>query len=354
MVLTKHLLFQQDHGHGKNKFNRRRGRSSGHLPAGATIAPMPEYRFQNAAVIGTGMMGPGIALTLALGGVSAAILSRTAEGAARGVGKAHAQLEFLTANGLVGAAAAAAAASLISGRADFDEAIRAADLVIESGPERMEWKQDLFASVDQIAPQHAILATNTSGLSITAIAQGCARPERVLTTHFWNPPHLMPLVEIVKGEKTSAEAALAVRDLLLHCGKTPVIVNKDRPGQLGNRLQIALVREAANIVAEGIADAEAVDTVAKNGFGLRMPAYGILEHQDLVGLDMGLSIVDYVVRDLYNEPHAPDYFRDLTRAGHLGVKSGRGFYDWSVKSADAVKTGRDRFLVEVLRYRKSV
>jgi 3-hydroxybutyryl-CoA dehydrogenase len=198
-----------------------------------------------------------------------------------------------------------------------------------------------------------VLASNTSGLSITAIAARCARPERVLTTHFWNPPHLMPLVEIVQGDKTSGDVVRDVRDLLAACGKTPVVVRKDRPGQLGNRLQMALLREAANIVAEGIADAEDVDAVAKNGFGLRMPAYGIFEHQDVVGLDLGLRVLEYVVRDLYNEPRAPEYFREMVRSENLGAKTGRGFYDWSVKSADEVRARRDAFLVEVLRYRRN-
>jgi 3-hydroxybutyryl-CoA dehydrogenase len=205
--------------------------------------------------------------------------------------------------------------------------------------------------MDALTPR-AILATNTSGLSITAVASRCARPERVLTTHFWNPPHLMPLVEIVKGDKTSAEAAEAVRDLLQACGKTPVVVRKDRPGQLGNRLQMALVREAANIIAEGIATADDIDTVARNGFGLRMPAYGILEHQDVVGLNLGLGVAEYVARDLYNEPRAPEYFRELVRRGDLGASTGKGFYDWSTKSADEVRARRDAFLIEVLRNRR--
>ena len=131
-----------------------------------------------------------------------------------------------------------------------------------------------------------------------------------------------------------------------------MIVKKDRPGQLGNRLQMALVREAANIVAEGIATAEDVDAVAKNGFGLRMPAYGIFEHMDMAGLDLALSVVEYVTQDLYNEPRAPQYFRDLVSSGNLGAKTGRGFYDWSVKNADDVKRQRDEFLIEVLTYRR--
>jgi len=308
---------------------------------------------KHAAVIGTGMMGPGIALTLALGGLRAEIVSRTPEGAAAGVEKARKQAAVLADNGLIEPAQRDSALALVSGTTEFDRAVAAADLVVESGPEDMGFKQELFACMDRLSKPTAILATNTSGLSITAIASRCEHPERVLTTHFWNPPHLMPLVEIVKGEKTSAEVAQAVRELFEACGKTPVIVKRDRPGQLGNRLQMALVREAANIVAEGIADAEDVDTVAKNGFGLRMPAYGILEHQDIVGLDMGKSIVDYVVRDLFNEPRAPEIFSELVGRGDLGAKTGKGFYDWSRKSADGVRSGRDQFLVQVLRWRRA-
>ena len=297
-------------------------------------------------------MGPGIALTLALGGLRTTLLSRTMEGAEHGLAQTRRQAAVLTANELADPGDVARALNLIAPSTDFEYSISGADLTIESGPEDMAWKQDLFARMDSLARPEAVLASNTSGLSLTAIAAQCARPERMLTTHFWNPPHLMPLVEVVQGRKTSPEVAEAVRDLLSACGKTPIVVRIDRPGQLGNRLQMALVREAANIVAEGIADAEAVDTVVKNGFGLRMPAYGSFEHLDVTGLDLGLKVLEYVAQDLYNEPRAPEYLRELVRSGNLGAKTGRGFYDWSVKSADAVRAERDAFLVEVLRYRR--
>jgi 3-hydroxybutyryl-CoA dehydrogenase len=298
------------------------------------------------------MMGPGIALTLALGGLRTTILSRSAESAARGLEKARAQARLLADNDLADRALTERAAGYLSASTAFDETIAGAGLVVESGPEDMAFKQELFAHMDAVAGPETLLASNTSGLSITVVAARCLRPGRVLTTHFWNPPHLMPLVEIVKGEQTSDQAAEVVRALLVECGKTPVIVRKDRPGQLGNRLQMALVREAAYIVQEGIASADDVDTVAKNGFGLRMPAYGILEHQDVVGLKLGLAVVEYVARDLYNEPRAPEYFHDLVRRGDLGASTGRGFYDWSVKSAGEVRAGRDAFLIEVLRSRR--
>jgi 3-hydroxybutyryl-CoA dehydrogenase len=203
--------------------------------------------------------------------------------------------------------------------------------------------------MDSIARPAAALTSNTSGLSITAIQSACANPARVITTHFWNPPHLMPLVEIVKGEHTDPALATALHTLLARCGKVPVIVKKDTPGQLGNRLQMALVREAINIVEQGIADVEDVDLAAKAGFGLRLPVYGIFEHQDAVGLDMGLGIVDYVSSDLYNQPRAPQLMRDKVAQGHIGAKAGRGFYDWSVKSIDDVRARRDAFVLDFLK-----
>ena len=306
-------------------------------------------QFESATVIGTGMMGPGIAMTLALGGVRTTLLSRREESARQGVKKALDQLTLLAENGLAEAGQAMEARKLLTGSSEFDPAIAGADLVVESALEKMEFKKELFARMDGLAKPAAALASNTSGLSITEIASRCSRPERVLTTHFWNPPHLMPLVEIVRGEKTSVAVAESVRDLLAACGKTPVVVKKDTPGQLGNRLQMALVREAVHIVQEGIADVEAVDLAAKTGFGLRLPVYGILEHQDMVGLDLGTLVVDYVTQDLNNEPGIPRLMREMLDRGEMGVKAGKGFYDWSRKDAEAVKARRDRFVVEFLK-----
>jgi 3-hydroxybutyryl-CoA dehydrogenase len=314
---------------------------------------MWHIRFRSAAVIGTGMMGPGIGLTLALGGLPTTLVGRTREGADAGLRKARALADVLRVNELAGDGETANALERLSATIDLSTTVRTADLVIESGPEDLGWKQDLFAQLDGMAPPDAALASNTSGLSITAIAARCARPERILTTHYWNPPHLVPLVEIVRGEKTSDDTVKAVRDLLTKCGKTPVIVKKDRPGQLGNRLQMALVREAAYIIQEGIAEAADIDAVIRNGLGVRMPAYGTLEHMDIAGLDLTISVLDYVAGDLCSEPLAPEYLRRLVSKGDLGAKSGRGFYDWSGKSADEVKARRDAFLIQVLRGRRA-
>jgi 3-hydroxybutyryl-CoA dehydrogenase len=301
--------------------------------------------FSRAVVIGTGAMGPGIGVTLASGGLDVAIYGRAAESAARGLECARAQVEFLAANGL----GERAAVKRLSASSDLERAVRDADLVIESAPEQMELKQELFARLDAAAPASAVLASNTSGLSITAIASKCRRPERVLTAHFWNPPHLMPLVEIVRGEQTSAQAAERLRALLARCGKVPVMVRKDRPGQLGNRLQAALFREAISVVEEGIADAEEVDLAVKCGFGLRLPVYGPFEHMDVVGLDFIVNFLDYVCADLYAPGRAPELLRKYVAEGRLGVKAGRGFHDWKRKNVEEVKALRDGFLLERLK-----
>jgi 3-hydroxybutyryl-CoA dehydrogenase len=306
--------------------------------------------FKNAVVIGTGMMGPGISAIFALGGLRTTLLSRDPASAAKGRVRALSLIDLLAENDLADREAARRAHNLLVGSADTDAAVRGADIVVESAPEDMEFKQQLFRHLDEIAAPYTVLASNTSGLSITAIASLCVRhPERVLTAHFWNPPHLIPLVEIVCGARTSPEIAESVRSLLIQCGKVPVIVKKDRPGQLGNRMHQAMIREAVNVVAEGIASAEDVDLAVRKGFGMRLPAYGIFEHQDIVGLELASKVVDYVARDLYNEPRAPALYQELMKAGHFGVSTGRGFYDWKNKSADEVKSRRDRFVMMLLK-----
>ena len=290
-------------------------------------------------------MAPGLAAVLALGGLRTTLLSRSPDNAERGAARALELAKSVIQNGL----SSYAGPLSVSPSTDFETAVGGADLVIESVYEDLELKRGIFERLDQIAGPETILASNTSGLSITAVASRCRHPERVLTTHFWNPPHLMPLVEIVVGERTAPETVEAVRAFLTACGKVPVVVKKDRPGQLGNRLQMALLREAVNIVAEGIADVEDVDLAAKAGFGLRLPVYGIFEHQDMVGLDLGFSVIDYVVPDLSNAPRGPELYRQKVEEGNLGVKTGKGFYDWSKKDAAEVRARRDQFVTETVR-----
>jgi 3-hydroxybutyryl-CoA dehydrogenase len=179
------------------------------------------------------------------------------------------------------------------------------------------------------------------------------RPPRVLTTHFWNPPHLMPLVEVVMGGRSDAAIAESVVAFLKACGKVPVLVRKDRPGQLGNRIQHAMVRECMHIVAEGIASPEDVDLAIKAGFGLRLPVYGVFEHGDLVGLELAKAVQDYVLPDLGAEQGASSVHNEKIARGETGAAVGRGFLDWPAGRAEKVRAIRDEFLMEFLRAKRA-
>lgn len=305
-----------------------------------------------AAVVGTGMMGPGIAVSLSLAGIRTHLVSRSPERAEQGLSKALRLIDQLNEGGLVKLDRAQAAKPLLAATADLDGVLKSSGLVIESIPENLELKQEFFRHLDEVSDQNAILASNTSGISITAIASRARIPERILTAHFWNPPHLMPLVEVVMGNRTSDSVGLQMVELLKRCDKTPVLVRKDRPGQLGNRLQLALMREAIHIVQEGIASPEDVDLAVKSGFGLRLPVWGVFEHADAVGLDLIKTIQDYVLPDLNNQPHACALLNLKVKNGELGSATGRGFYDWTLRDMNAAKARRDNFLIQFLRERK--
>jgi 3-hydroxybutyryl-CoA dehydrogenase len=306
---------------------------------------------KNIAVAGTGMMGPGIAATFALAGRPVTIVSRTAEGAAKGVTTAKSLIDVLVANQLADAAQATGAKARLAPSTDLEGAARAAQLFVESIPENLAVKQEFFARLDKAAPA-TILCSNTSGISITKIASTSTRKDRILTTHFWNPPYLMPLVEVSVSDWTSQAVADQVMALLRAVGKVPVLVRHDRPGQLGNRIQHAMIRECVNIVQEGICTAEEVDLAIKTGVGLRLPVYGVFEHADMVGLDLVKAVQDYVLPDLSTVPHAGKLHQQKVAKGELGVRSGKGFLDWTPEKAQEVRTRRDAFLMQFLRWQK--
>jgi 3-hydroxybutyryl-CoA dehydrogenase len=224
-----------------------------------------------------------------------------------------------------------------------------AGIVFESIAEDLPAKQALFADVEQHVDEATILASNTSGLPIAAIAEPLKRPERAVTTHFFNPAHLVLLVEVVKGARTAPEIVERVRGILAAAGKRPVVVNRDVPGQIANRLQYAIIREALTMVEQGVTSIEDIDTAIKYGPGSRWPVYGPMEHLDVVGLDMIAAIGDSIVPDLSREPINPHLLRQRIADGQLGVKTGRGLYDWSARSAADVVAARDRFLLERLK-----
>ncbi len=282
-------------------------------------------KIETVAVLGAGTMGHGIA-QLAAGAGSRVILCDVSEEVLERAKGAIAT--SLAASGKTGGESRAILGR-IEGLTSISDAARPAGIVVECLPEDLGFKKKVFKELDGTCPPGVILATNTSGLSPTEIAKGLAFPDRVVVAHFWNPPQLIPLVEVVPGERTSREVVDATVEWVRSLGKEPVRLKKECPGFIGNRLQLALLREALYIVEEGYADIEEVDRSMTYGHGRRLPVTGPLLSADMGGLDIFHIISTYLFPVLCNSSEPSKLMRDLVEKGDLGLKSGRGFYDWT-------------------------
>ena len=219
--------------------------------------------------------------------------------------------------------------------AEFGEA----DLIIECVAEEMETKQNLFAELEGITREDCIFATNTSVMSPTEIASKCVHKERILGTHFWNPGHLIPLVEVVKTADTTDENAQMVMEALTKAGKKPVLCKKDVPGFIANRMQHALWREAIYIVEQGIADPKTVDDAVKYSFGLRLPQLAPIENSDMVGTQLTYNIHSYVLQYLADNHEPSPILKEMLDEGKMGFSSGEGFLKWT--DEDIAKSNKD-------------
>ena len=297
------------------------------------------------AVLGTGTMAPAIALLCSKLGYNVSIWGRSDTSLQRAFDRLKSHLQTYRENNLIQDEQAELILSRIAGVSTLKEAVRGADFVIEAVAEDLNLKKDIFSVVDGVCRETTIIATNTSGLSITELASATSRPEKVVGTHFWNPPHMIPLVEIVRGEKTSEETIGIAAELMTAIGKTPVIVQKDIPGFIGNRLQFALLREALHIVEQGVASIEDVDTTVKMSFGARLPITGPLESADLGGLDVYVAISKYLMPDLCQSTEVSALLVDAVKSGRLGVKSGAGLYEWTPASISRIIKAREQELM---------
>lgn len=237
---------------------------------------------------------------------------------------------------------------------DLGRIDRESDLVMDAIAENLAEKADLFERLGSARRRGAIFITTTSGLSITALGRRSGTGPRLVGTHFWNPPHLMPLVEVVRGEDTEEEAVDQVVDVVRSIGKIPVKVNRDVPGFIGNRLLHAMWREAINLVERGIASPTDIDRVARLTFGLRLAAVGPLENMDLVGLDLVATIHEYLLADLSDADRPLAALAERVADGKLGTKSGEGFYDWRSRNAVNLIARRDRQIVRQLAFLKEI
>lgn len=276
------------------------------------------------AVIGAGLMGHGIAQVFALAGHDVTITDPSAASLATVRERISANLADLGDD--------PKAVERVTPVAALADCVRDADYVVEAAPEDLAIKQKLFADIEAAARPDAILASNTSVIQITAIMQNLKHRGRAVGTHWWNPPFLVPLVEVIGTEWTSAATIDFTMKLHKQAGKTPAHVKKDVPGFIGNRLQHALWREAISLVENGICDAETVDTVIKAAFGRRIAVLGPLENADLVGTDLTLQIHQNVLPHIDNRPGPSPYLEKLVADGKLGFKSGEGFRKWTPES----------------------
>jgi 3-hydroxybutyryl-CoA dehydrogenase len=281
------------------------------------------------AVVGAGLMGHGIAQVFALNGHDVVIYDSVAATLATAKDRIATNLKDLGDD--------ASAVERVQPCADLGDAVRDADYVVEAALEDLPLKQRLFGEIEAAARPDAIFASNTSVIPITAIMQALKNRARALGTHWWNPPYLVPLVEVIGTEWTSPDAIDWTIKLHAAIGKTPVHVKKDVPGFVGNRLQHALWRECIALVQNGICDAETVDTVIKASFGRRLAVLGPLENADLVGTDLTLAIHKTVLPDIDHTPGPLPYLESLVARGKLGMKSGEGFRKWTPEQQQTLR-----------------
>ena len=276
------------------------------------------------AILGTGTMGRGIAYLAAVAGYETVMFD--AEPAA--LDAARAAIDSILRKGVekgkIADSAATEAVSRLQLVPELEPAVNNADLIIEAVPENLELKTDLFAQADLFCAEHTILATNTSSIPISRLASNVERRDRFIGMHFFNPPHLMKLIEIVRGDRTSDETVEQVRAVAEKMGKTAILV-RDSPGFATSRLGVAIGLEAIRMLEEGVASAEDIDRAMELGYNHPM---GPLKLTDLVGLDVRLGIAEYLASTLGPRFEPPQLLRDMVRGGKLGKKSGEGFYRW--------------------------
>jgi 3-hydroxyacyl-CoA dehydrogenase len=300
-------------------------------------------------VIGAGLMGHGIAQVFAQSGYNVSLRDIKDEFLTNAMNRMKDNLTKLSSAGLVPKEEINATLARVTTTLDLKEALAGTDFVIEAATENIDLKKQIFKEADELSPRNAILATNTSGLPIVEVAHSTNRPTKVIGTHFWNPPYLLRAVEIVKGPETADETMVLTHDLLTRVGKKPVVVKKDIPGQIGIRILYAMIREAISLVEKGVASPEDIDTIVKEALGTRLPVLGVLELADLSGVDLVLMVAKRLFKDLENTTAPSKMLEEMVAEGRYGIKTSKGFYDWTPESIDSIVKKRDEHLLSTLK-----
>ncbi len=305
---------------------------------------------KNIAVIGAGLMGHGIAQEFACAGYRVYLHDITEEQlniARVQIGK---NLTLLAENAVIEEISISATLQRIHTTTDLTAAAKTADFVVEAVSENLPLKQQIFEELDSLCQPHTILASNTTALMPSQIGVNTKRTDRILNTHYFNPPYLIPLVELIRSPDTSDETVSVTFDLLTAIGKTPAIIDKEALGFVGPRLQAALIREAFAIVEQGIASAETVDLVVRNSFGRRLSVAGPFEVFELAGWDLVLAAFEELYKDLNSSPDINPLLREMVESGKLGVKSGEGFYQWTDERQQALRNRMSQALIRAIQH----
>lgn len=304
-------------------------------------------KIQKVAVIGAGLMGHGIAQELAQGGYEVGLNDVTDEALEKAIVRIRDNYAMLEREGLLSQGKGEKAIGLVQTSVDIGVAIDGADLVIEAVVEDLALKLDIFGKLDAWCEPQTILATNSSSYMPSKIAVVTDRPEKVVGMHYFNPPFLMPLVEIIKSDQTSDQTAQVAYDLMVKIGKSPVMVQKEIPGFIGNRIQAAVWREILWLVEEGIATPQDIDTVVKTGLGRRLAVAGPFELTDLTSLAMKQAIMEELLPSLASGQKVPVILKEKVEEGELGIRSGKGFYEWTPESGEDLRTRVAKALIEI-------
>ena len=307
---------------------------------------------QKVAVIGAGLMGHGIAQEFALAGYEVGLNDINEEALENAFTGMRANFAMLEREGLVGKGEGEKAIGRVSTSVDIGEVVAGADFVIEAMIENLELKLEMFEKLDALCEPHTILATNSSSYMPSKIASATKRPEKVVGTHYFNPPFLMPLVEIIKSDQTSDETAQVAYDVMAKIGKSPVMVQKEVPGFIGNRIQIAIWREILWLVEEGVATPQDIDTVVKTSLGRRLAVAGPFEVTELTSLAMKQAIMEELLPSMASGQEVSPILKEKVERGELGIRSGKGFYEWTPEAGEELRQRVAKALIEIGKWSK--
>ena len=306
------------------------------------------------AVIGCGMIGPDICAGVLLAGLPVTMIGRSQASIERGRINLEKDIDDYLDSGIIDAEEKNAMLERFSTSVSLREGLKEADFIFEAISEELIVKQELFARIEEACKKSAVLCSSTSGLSPDAMGANMKSMRRLLVTHFWNPAHLVPLVEVIPQKNLDSDAREKALKLLEFLGKVPVVLKKDITGHIGNRMQHALYREALHLIEEGVATPEDIDKVVLNSFGPRYSTIGPMEYYDSCGLDLQLKVESYLFNELSRATEPQKSLTDRVAAGELGEKTGKGLYDWSNKDSGDFRRRRNRRFVEyVIEHRRT-